>query len=105
MCLCLRWRRGGVRRLRIRHGLAGCIDAAGDAGDGSTTITGDAAEDDAGNDAGPALAKLTFVNAATDLGPKSNVDASGAQAMRLCMKLDGSVAPLPLCRARLRPPP
>jgi hypothetical protein len=57
-------------------------------------VKGGPIPDDAGKDASvPPHAKLLLVNAATDLGPSSNVSGAGAQAMRLCFK-QGKAEPL-----------
>ena len=59
---------------------------------------------DAGHDAGPPTAKITFVNATVSLGPSGDLVPAGSTALRLCFKrgntgaLDdgfGSFPPLP----------
>jgi hypothetical protein len=80
-------------------GGGGKTDAGGtDSGPGTDSGGSDSGQD-SGKDAGPTLAKLTLVNAATDLGANADIGPTKAQALRVCFKQGKadplSVAPYP----------
>lgn len=104
-----RWLRYGLSSLVVTSAALGCFLVAcsddNDVGsngtpDSGTTETGtttDTGTPDTGRpDSGPTLpnAKLTIVNAATDLGASANYTGTNVTAVRICFALNGNITPL-----------